>query len=173
MEESTVIANENIYEGVLYDLGYCYDKYDVQGASTGLSNEPWDLVTYPDPANPDSLERRYDAVIWFTSRFDEYTVLDTMQCRLVDFVRKGGNLSGHKLATSALRRLLKEYSQAAGLGDGAFHDLRRTCARNSYDNGAPLLQVQRLLGHADPKTTARYIGLDQDDSSTAVDFVRY
>jgi hypothetical protein len=92
MEESTVVANENIYEGVLYDLGYCYDKYDVQGASTGLSNEPWDLVTYPDPANPDSLERRYDAVIWFTSRFDEYTVLDTMQCRLVDFVRKGGHL---------------------------------------------------------------------------------
>ena len=92
MEESTILAGENFYEGVLMDLGYCYDKYDVQGASTGLSNEPWDLVTYPDPANPDSLVRRYDAVIWFTSRFDEYTVLDTMQCRLVDFVRKGGSL---------------------------------------------------------------------------------
>jgi hypothetical protein len=92
MEESVVVAAENFYESILYDLGYCYDKYDVQGASTGLSNEPWDLVTYPDPANPDSLERRYDAVIWFTSRFDQYTVLDTMQCRLVDFVRKGGHL---------------------------------------------------------------------------------
>ncbi|MCK4547482.1 MAG: T9SS type A sorting domain-containing protein [Candidatus Eisenbacteria sp.] len=92
MEESVVISTENFYESVLYDLGYCYDKYDVQGASTGLSNEPWDLVTYPDPGNPDSLVRRYDTLIWFTSRFDQYTVLDTMQCRIVDFVRKGGNL---------------------------------------------------------------------------------
>jgi hypothetical protein len=99
MSESTIFAGENFYEGLLLDLGYGYDKYDVQGASTGLSNEPWALVTYPDPANPDSVVRRYDAVIWFTSRFDEYTVLDTMQCRLFDFVRMGGNLfmCGNKL----------------------------------------------------------------------------
>jgi hypothetical protein len=92
MTESTVFATENFYESVLWDLGYCYDKYDVQGASTGLTNEPWGIVEYPDPANPDSVIRYYDTVIWFTSRFDEYTVLDTMQCHLRDFVQKGGNL---------------------------------------------------------------------------------
>jgi hypothetical protein len=91
MAESTVLGTENFYEGLLYDLGYCYDKYDVQGASTGLSNECWDILA-PDPAEPDSIIRNYDAVIWFTSRFDEYTVLDTMQCRLRDFVLRGGDL---------------------------------------------------------------------------------
>lgn len=53
------------------------------------------------------------------------------------------------------------------------HDLRRTFARNAYDNGAPLVQVQLALGHDDPKTTIRYIGLDLPEDRTAVDFVRY
>ncbi len=53
------------------------------------------------------------------------------------------------------------------------HDLRRTCARNAYTNGASLLLVQAMLGHEDPKTTARYIGADETDDDTAVDYVRY
>ena len=53
------------------------------------------------------------------------------------------------------------------------HDLRRTCARNAYDNGATIYQVQTMLGHADPKTTIRYIGALEDDSNTAIDKVAY
>ena len=49
----------------------------------------------------------------------------------------------------------------------------RTCARNAYDNGASLLLVQAMLGHSDPKTTARYIGAYDQDENTAVDYVRY
>jgi hypothetical protein len=29
-----------------------------------------------------------------------------------------------------------------------------------------------MLGHEDPKTTARYIGADETDDDTAVDYVR-
>jgi integrase len=61
----------------------------------------------------------------------------------------------------------------SGPGKLAPHDLRRTCARNAYDHGATLLQVQTLLGHSDPKTTARYIGADSDDDNTAVDRLKY
>lgn len=36
------------------------------------------------------------------------------------------------------------------------HDLRHACATLALDAGAPLRDVQDLLGHADPRTTRRY-----------------
>jgi len=94
-------------------------------------------------------------------------------------VNKGGQVSATRVNGSVVGRLVAEYGAAAGLAPltganrlGA-HDLRRTAARNAYDNGAPLLLVQTLLGHADPKTTARYIGALEQDDNTAVDFVNY
>jgi integrase len=76
-------------------------------------------------------------------------------------------------------RLVTHYGHLASLAPAkgknqlSAHDLRRTCARNAFDNGASLLLVQAMLGHSDPKTTAHYIGAFEDDSHTAVDFVRY
>jgi integrase len=92
---------------------------------------------------------------------------------------KGGNSTGKQLSASVIGRLVAEYGHKANLsplhGSNRLspHDLRRTCARNAYDNGATILQVQNMLGHSDPKTTIRYIGADEDDSNTAVDFVNY
>lgn len=92
---------------------------------------------------------------------------------------KGGRSTGKMLNSSVIGRIVAEYGSLAGLapahGENQLspHDLRRTCARNSYDNGATLLQVQTLLGHSDPKTTTRYIGSLENDDSTAVDFVKY
>jgi len=43
------------------------------------------------------------------------------------------------------------------------HDLRRTYARRLYETGVDLVAIQQNLGHADTKTTLRYIGmLDAD-----------
>ena len=61
----------------------------------------------------------------------------------------------------------------SGAGRLGAHDLRRTFARNAYDNGASLLLVQRMLGHSDPSTTARYIGLDDTNGKSAVDYIEY
>lgn len=94
-------------------------------------------------------------------------------------VNRGGNLTGYQVNCPTIGRLVSEYGQAAGLaplhGAGRLgpHDLRRTCARNAYENGASLLLVQSMLGHSDPKTTAHYIGANEDDDQTATDFVRY
>ncbi len=94
-------------------------------------------------------------------------------------LNKGGKTTGRALNSSVLGRLVAEYGAAAGLapqlGENRLspHDLRRTCARNAYDNGANLLLVQALLGHADPKTTTQYIGAYEQDDDTAVDYVRY
>ena len=94
-------------------------------------------------------------------------------------VNKGDKVNGHLLDTGSIARVVNEYGAIAKLaplgGENQLspHDLRRTCARNAYDNGAGLLLIQSMLGHADPKTTARYIGAFEDDNNTAVDYVRY
>jgi integrase len=91
---------------------------------------------------------------------------------------KGDNIQNTPIADNVIERIVREYAQAAELVGTlgrklAPHDLRRTCARNAYDNGATLLQVQQMLGHSDPKTTSRYIGADFNDDDTAVDRLKY
>lgn len=94
-------------------------------------------------------------------------------------VNKGDNMAPGRLATSALNRLVAEYGHKAGLaeehGENRLgpHDLRRTFARNAYDNGGPLPAIQAALGHSDLATTMRYIGLADPDGGAAVDFVSY
>jgi len=51
--------------------------------------------------------------------------------------------------------LLKRAKQA-GIAQAAPHDLRRTFISNLLDTNADLLTVQKLVGHADPATTAKY-----------------
>lgn len=54
------------------------------------------------------------------------------------------------------------------------HDLRRTCGRMMYRSGARLEQIARIFGHADTKTTIRYLGLDFEDmSETMANYARY
>lgn len=94
-------------------------------------------------------------------------------------VNKGDRVTGSPVNASVVGRLVAEYGHRAGLAPLvsksrlAPHDLRRTCARVAYDRGAPLLLIQAMLGHADVKTTAHYIGAFESDEETAVDFVRY
>lgn len=94
-------------------------------------------------------------------------------------VDRWGNVTGSRINGATIGRLVGEYGFAAGIAAerGRFvlsaHDLRRTAARNAYDNGASLIQVQAMLGHSDPKTTARYIGVDVDSAAAAVDLIDY
>ena len=94
-------------------------------------------------------------------------------------VNKGDAIGQGRVNTGTVNRLVAEYGARAGLAPPngtnrlAPHDLRRTCARNAYDNGAPLPMIQAMLGHADVSTTMRYIGSDGGDNGGAVDFVRY
>lgn len=94
-------------------------------------------------------------------------------------VLKGDQITDRAISPTDVARQVAAYGAAADLaparGKGRLgaHDLRRTCARNAYDNGAPLLLVQKMLGHSDPKTTAAYIGLGESETETATDFVRY
>jgi integrase len=105
-------------------------------------------------------------------------VIGTGGC-LFQSVNKGDRITPECVNPGVVNRIVAEYGELAGLAAGsgpnrlAPHDLRRTFARNAYDNGASLLLIQAQLGHSDPKTTARYIGAYQEDDNTAVDYVRY
>ena len=94
-------------------------------------------------------------------------------------VNKGGAIGDIPINVATIGRLVSEYGAAAGLAPESGtnrlspHDLRRTAARNAFDNGANLVLVQGLLGHSSPDTTAGYIGAYESDDNTAVDYVRY
>jgi integrase len=48
----------------------------------------------------------------------------------------------------------------ANIDDLHFHDLRHTAATRLVQGHLPLAEVGRILGHADPKTTYRYVNAD-------------
>lgn len=48
-----------------------------------------------------------------------------------------------------------------GLADVRIHDLRHTFASFLVNTGHSLYEVQKMLGHADPRTTMRYAHLEQ------------
>jgi integrase len=63
---------------------------------------------------------------------------------------------GGYLDASALRRRYAKAQTKAGLRPLRFHDLRHTFGSLAIDR-ASLIQVQAWLGHADVKTTMRYL----------------
>lgn len=53
------------------------------------------------------------------------------------------------------------------------HDLRRTYARRLYEAGVELVAIQQNLGHADVKTTLRYIGALSAEQRKAPEIYRF
>jgi site-specific recombinase XerD len=58
----------------------------------------------------------------------------------------------------------------AGLPDVRIHDLRHTFASTLVNQGVPLYEVQRLLGHAQIRTTERYAHLSQSKLQASAGF---
>lgn len=67
--------------------------------------------------------------------------------------------TGKRLDQAAVFRLVRRIAEAAELPNAESlspHSLRHSLATAALDAGAPLRDVQDLLGHADPRTTRRY-----------------
>lgn len=72
-------------------------------------------------------------------------------------VTKGGRvLRDRRTGDAAVRRILLRRAKQSGIARLSPHDLRRTFVGDLLDAGADLSTVQRLAGHANVATTARY-----------------
>jgi site-specific recombinase XerD len=81
---------------------------------------------------------------------------------------------GERLSRRGIRQIVDKYLQATDLKymEGrtlSAHSLRHTAGTLALRNGASLRQVQDLLGHADPRTTAIYAHVgDRWDNNPAL-----
>lgn len=82
--------------------------------------------------------------------------------------KKNGELvEGQPMSGTALENMLHRRAEQAGLEALTWHDFRRTfITQISRESGLHIAQL--LAGHADPKTTARYLRLDEQDKQDAV-----
>ncbi|MFE0490131.1 tyrosine-type recombinase/integrase [Streptomyces griseoaurantiacus] len=77
---------------------------------------------------------------------------------------------GQRLTNRRIAVIVRRSCRAARVPVVSPHGLRHTCATLTLDAGVPLREVQRLLGHSDPRTTNRYdqARLDLDASPVFV-----
>lgn len=73
--------------------------------------------------------------------------------------------SGAPLTESGIRDIVARCCEAAGLENFSFHDFRRGAALTMKRNGADIKAISHFLGHADLKTTERYLALDDTDNA--------
>ncbi len=71
-------------------------------------------------------------------------------------VNKGGRVGAEGLTAQAIYNAVKKRAAQAGVSDFSPHDLRRTFVGDLFDAGADVSIVQKLAGHAQVTTTARY-----------------
>lgn len=78
---------------------------------------------------------------------------------------KGGRIREGRLSVRAIQYVVNGYPVVVKGSPVTIapHDLRRTYARRAYDEGMDIVGIQQNLGHADLRTTLKYVGvLDVD-----------
>lgn len=71
-------------------------------------------------------------------------------------VTKAGRIELRAMSAQAIYNMCAKRAEQAGIKHFSPHDMRRTFISELLDRGADLVKVQRLVGHANVQTTARY-----------------
>ena len=89
-------------------------------------------------------------------------------------VTKGGRIRyGKSITPKSISCALERLRLNAGCRPFSPHDLRRTFATRLIESGIDLFTIQRLLGHADPQTTARYDRRSEESKRKATAFLDF
>ena len=109
--------------------------------------------------------RKFKVTDEIRARFNEY-----MEVRDQAFNDGEGSdllfvsVTGKELHVKDINKNLRKYCERANITkDISSHCLRRTCATHYLQEGVPVAQVSRLLGHSNPQTTMRYYKADGAD----------
>ena len=90
---------------------------------------------------------------------------------LLCHVRKGGQVVVRALTPQSVWYLLEKRATQTGVEDFSPHDFRRTFVSDLLDAGVDISTVQKLAGHADPTTTAKYDRRGEETKRQAVQFL--
>lgn len=82
-----------------------------------------------------------------------------------------GTIVIRRLTTEAIVRLLRKRQKAAGIEPFSPHDFRRTFISDLLDKGADIVTVQKLAGHQNTATTAKYDRRGEKALRRAVDLL--
>jgi integrase/recombinase XerD len=69
---------------------------------------------------------------------------------------RGRSLVNRRMTDQAILLMLRRRARQAGISTFTPHDLRRSFISDLLDGGADMVTVQKLAGHANVQTTARY-----------------
>lgn len=92
--------------------------------------------------------------------------------RILRRLYKGGGF-GDSLGLTSIYTIVQRYGNRIGHDNLQPHDLRRTYAQIGYENGIPLTQISKLLGHSSLAVTQRYLNIDLNLEETISDFVPF
>jgi integrase/recombinase XerD len=71
-------------------------------------------------------------------------------------IRKGGFIELRHMSSQGVLAVVQKRAKQAGVESFSPHDFRRTFCSDLLDAGVDIVTVQKLAGHADPNTTAKY-----------------
>lgn len=71
-------------------------------------------------------------------------------------LKNGRILAGEGVSSVAITKMIYRRAEEAKVARFSFHDLRRSFATSAWEKGIPGPDIQKVMGHADISTTARY-----------------
>ncbi|MDJ0576815.1 MAG: site-specific integrase [Xenococcaceae cyanobacterium MO_234.B1] len=88
-------------------------------------------------------------------------------------IRKGGAIEFRHMSSQGVLLVVQKRASQAGVESFSPHDFRRTFCSDLLDAGVDIVTVQKLAGHADPMTTAKYDRRGEEIKRQAVQKLKF